>query len=136
MIAVVVGVVSFSILVVNIVYVPISVWNEIKLRKRRRKLQEQIAREVEASPETEKAILAYLITSGRRTFSANFNDQGLSPLVSKGFLVKRDGFNDMRAWPYIVPQEVWDYLDKNKESYHFEISDDGHDPFHSEYSPW
>ncbi|SFU79128.1 hypothetical protein SAMN04488527_1172 [Aliiroseovarius crassostreae] len=93
-------------------------------------------REVEAAPNSEKAILAYLVTSGRKAFASEFNDQKLSPLVSKGLLVKLGGTNSVLAWPYIVRQEVWDYLIENQESYRIDIPDDAHDPFHWRNSGW
>ncbi|MDV7269286.1 hypothetical protein RYZ20_00050 [Thioclava sp. A2] len=93
-------------------------------------------REVESAPDSEKAILAYLVTSGRKAFAAEFNDQRLSPLVSKGFLVKLGGTNSVLAWPYIVRQEVWDYLIENQDSYRIEFPDDAKDPFHWGNAGW
>jgi hypothetical protein len=135
-IAVVIGVFSFSILVANIVYLPITTWKAIKRRKSRKEFRKKLIREIEAAPDSEQAILAYLVTSGRKAFAAEFNNQKLSPLVSKGLLVKLGGTNSALEWPYIVRQEVWEYLIENQESYRIDIPDDAQDPFHWRSSGW
>ena len=135
-IAVVIGVFSFSILVANIAYLPITIWKAFQRCKSRKELRKKLVREVESAPDSEKAILAYLVTSGRKAFAAEFNDQRLSPLVSKGFLVKLGGTNSVLAWPYIVRQEVWDYLIENQDSYRIEFPDDAKDPFHWGNAGW
>lgn len=135
-IAVVIGVFSFSILVANIVYLPIVIWKLIQKRKNKKEFRKKLVREIEAAPDSEKAILAYLVTSGRKAFAAELNDRKLSPLVSKGLLVKLGGANDVLEWPYMVRQEVWDYLVENKESYHIDIPDGARDPLHWRNSGW
>lgn len=134
--AVVIGVFSFSILVANVVYLPIAIWNFFQRLKSRRKLREQLIREVEAAPDSEKVILSYLVTSGRKAFAAELNDKRLSPLVSKGFLVKLGGTNSVLEWPYIVRQEVWEYLIENQDSYRLDIPDNAEDPFHWRNTGW
>lgn len=125
-----VGVFSFSVLVANIAYVPIIVWKAIQNREKKKRLRKHFADEIEAAPNDEKAILAYLVTSGRNAFSAKYNDPRLSPLVSKGFLIKMGGTNSVLEWPYIVRREVWDYLLENQEHYRAKLPESGHDPFH------
>ncbi|WP_271880144.1 hypothetical protein [Phaeobacter italicus] len=135
-IAVVIGVFSFSILIANIAYLPITIWKAFQRRNRRKEFRGKLVREVEAAPDSEKVILAYLVTSGRKAFAAEFNNQRLSPLVSKGFLVKLGGTNSVLEWPYIVRQEVWDYLIENQDSYRIEIPDRDFDPFHWRNTGW
>jgi len=129
-VAVMVGVFSFSVLVANVVYLPISIWKRWEKRKKREAFRRKLIREVEAAPASEQAILAYLVTSGRKAFTAEFNDQRLLPLVSKGVLVKLGGSHSMLGWPYMVRWEVWEYLIENKELYRMDIPDDACDPFH------
>ena len=127
--AVVVGVFSFSILVANIVYLPIALWKVLKRRWEYKQFKEYLAQEIEAAPDKEKFVLAYLITSGRRAFNAEIHNKTLSPLVSKGLIVKRSGMHGTLEWPYMVRDEVWEYLLANKERFLIEIPDGTGDPF-------
>lgn len=134
--AVVVGVFSFSILAANIAYIPITIWKALRRRKAKEEFRAKLLREIQAAPDQEKTILAYLVTSGRKAFTAELNDRRLAPLVSKGFLVKLGGTNNVLEWPYIVREEVWDFLVEHREQFHIEIPDDARDPFHWRNSGW
>jgi hypothetical protein len=113
--AVLVGVFSFSILLANIAYAPIVIWEKLKKRRARKTFKESIQQEILTAPPEEIEILAYLVTTGRRAFSAGFNDKRVSPLVSKGMIVKLGGAHSMLEWPYIVHKDVWQLLLENKE---------------------
>ena len=135
-VAVVVAVFAFSVLVANVARLPFAIWKALNRRQLRREFLERLVREIETAPDTEKIILAYLATSGRRAFAAEFNDRRLAPLVSKGLIIRQGGTNSVLEWPYIVRQEVWDYLMDNRESYRIELPDPTHDPFHWRGSGW
>ena len=134
--AVVIGVFSFSILVANIVYLPITLWKMFQKHKGRKKLTKKLVQEVEAAPASEKEILAYLVTTGRRAFAAEFNDQKLLPLVAKGLILKLGGTHSVLEWPYMVQQDVWDYLIENKENYRIDITDNSRDPLNWRNTGW
>ncbi|MDD8024510.1 MAG: hypothetical protein PHX82_15535 [Paracoccaceae bacterium] len=108
--AVIVGVFAFSILAANIVYAPIAVWRSIKRARARKNFKERIEAEVFSSPPEEMAILAYLVTTGRKAFAAEFNDRRLAPLVAKGIVVKLGGTHSVLEWPYMVQEDVWQLL--------------------------
>lgn len=128
-ISVVIGVFSFSIIVANIVYIPVLIWRKYQRYRAKKELKAKIADEIKTAPQPEIIILAYLATSGRKAFAAEFNDRRLAPLVSKGLIVKMGGTNSILEWPYMVRDEVWDYLMENKEAFRIELPEDGHDPF-------
>lgn len=86
--------------------------------------------EVDNAPNEERSILAYLITSGRRAFAAEFNDRRLAPLVAKGILLKLAGTHSVLEWPYVVQDDVWEYLQDNRDRYFFKNVSEVGDPFH------
>ena len=135
-VAVVIGVFSFSILVANIVYLPMIFWKKFQRHKHRKEIRKKLVQAVETAPDEEKAILAYLVSSGRKAFTAEFDHKKLSPLVSKGIIMKLGGTNSELEWPYMVRQDVWDYLLENRESYSIEIPDNAPDPFHWRNGGW
>lgn len=134
--AVVIGVFSFSILIANVVYLPVLAWQVLQRRNDLKRFRAQIVQEIESAPESEKAILAYLVTTGRKAFVAEFNSKQLSPLVSKGFIIKLGGTNHILEWPHMVQQDVWEYLVKYKESFKAEIKEGSRDPFNWRNSGW
>lgn len=127
--AVVVGVFSFSIIVANIVYLPVVLWYALRRLENKRKFRINLAREIETAPDLEKCVLAYLITSGRRAFNAEIYNKTLSPLVAKGLILRLDGHHSTLEWPYLVRIEVWEYLLEHKEQFRFEIPQGAGDPF-------
>lgn len=128
--AVIVGVFSFSILVANIVYAPIAVWNAIKRARARKRFKAAVEAEVSAAPPEEMMILAYLVTTGRKAFAAEFNNRRLAPLVAKGMILKLGGTNSVLEWPYIVQEDVWEFLLEHKEELHVPNADSMPDIFH------
>ncbi len=128
-IAVVVGVFAFSVLVANIAYLPVRVWKILYRRRTDRKFRAHMAREIQSAPAAELAILAYLVTSGRKAFAAEFNNPKLTPLVSKGLIIRMSGTHSILEWPYIVRQEVWDYLVDHSDQFHIDIPEGAGDPF-------
>jgi len=134
--AVIVGIFSFSILVANIAYLPVVVWRVIRKRQAREAFKVIISQEIETAPYDERALLAYLVTSGRKAFVASFNDARLAPLVSKGFLLRLGGTHSVLEWPYVVREEVWDYLVEHREYYHADIQDNAPDPFNWRSRRW
>ncbi|MES2336353.1 MAG: super-infection exclusion protein B [Pseudomonadota bacterium] len=127
--AVVVGVFSFSILIANVAYLPVLLWNAVARARNRKKFRKMVRLEVENAPPDERAILAYLITSGRRTFVARFDDRRLSPLLTKGILRKLGGENSVLEWSYVVQDDVWEYLLEHRDNYFFEDVSAIGDPF-------
>ncbi len=126
---VVVGVFSFSILVANAAYLPVLLWNANTRARDRAKFRQMVRQEVENAPPEERAILAYLVTSGRRAFAAEFDDRRLAPLVSKGILRKLGGTNSVLQWPYVVQDDVWEYLQEHRDQYIFKDASTVGDPF-------
>lgn len=127
--AVVIGVFAFSVLAANVAYIPAAIWKALQRRKARSRFMEKLRLEVISSPAEETAILAYLVTSGRKAFAAEFGDRRLAPLVSKGILVKAGGTHNVLEWPYIVQEDVWSFLMENREQFLIDIPHDLNDPF-------
>ncbi|WP_172982710.1 super-infection exclusion protein B [Roseovarius bejariae] len=134
--AVVTSVFSFSILTANIAYVPVKVWAILKKRKAQKARRERLIRNVEEAPEEERAILAYLVSSRRQAFAAEFNDQRLAPLESKGLVIKLSGTHSALQWPYMVQQTVWEYLLEHQDHFYMEIPEGTGDPFNWRRSRW
>lgn len=128
--AVIVGVFSFSILVANLAYAPVAAWKFFSRRRAAKKYREKLIAKIMEAPDGERAILAYLITTDRQAFSAEFNNPKLSPLVSKGILRKQGGAHSVLEWPYIVQEDVWKYLLEEREAFFFEGANEIADPFH------
>lgn len=126
---VIVGVFSFSIISANIVYAPVYVWKKIKKNRRKVAFKQKIEKEFSFLPEEEIAILAYLVTTGRKAFSATFDDNRLVPLVAKGFIIRLAGVNSILDWPYIVQADVWDFLMANREQLIFPNAHELPSPF-------
>ena len=82
--------------------------------------------------------LAYLITSGRKAFSADFNDRRLAPLISKGIIIKLElgGVHSIWEWPYVVQDDVWAFLSENKDQLIVPNIEDVGDPFNWRTSIW
>ncbi len=80
-------------------------------------------------PQEELDVLAYLVTTRRRAFSAEFNDRRLIPLVSKGWLQKGGGTNRVLEWPYVVQKDVWEFLVANEDQFRVDNADAIPDPF-------
>ncbi|MDE9451349.1 hypothetical protein J3R80_12810 [Aliiroseovarius sp. Z3] len=128
-IAVYVGVFSFSVLTANLAYMPVLIWNIYSDRRAKERFFKRIEKEIEEAPSAERELLSYLVSSGRRAFTSEFDDKRLVPLVSKGLIIRQGGQHSVLDWPFVVRQEVWDYLTEHKER--FEISDltNVEDPF-------
>lgn len=131
-----VGVFALSVLVANIVYLPIRFWRRLKSRKQKAAHADRVRQEILSAPPEELAILAYLITSGRKAFAAEFNDRRLAPLVSKGIITKLGGTNSVLEWPYIVNSDAWEFLLENKDQLVVPNVDSMGDPFHWRSSGW
>ncbi|MEQ8558800.1 MAG: super-infection exclusion protein B [Henriciella sp.] len=125
---VIVAVFSASILIANFVYLPIEVFKTIKRSRLREKYKKQLIEEIQNASDTEKAILAYLISSNRKAFTAEFNDRRLAPLVSKGLIIKLGGTHTTLDWPYLVQDDVWAYLKENVHLFQMDVSELS-DPF-------
>lgn len=124
--AVVVGVFAFSILSANLAFIPIKLWNAHTRRKAEKEFRERLEKEIENAPEPEQKVLAHLVTSGRRAFAAEFNDQKFAPLVTKGIVRKLGGAHSVLEWPYEVRQEAWDYLLESRERFQVDIHNNTH----------
>lgn len=131
-----VGVFALSILLANIVYLPVRIWRKMKARQAREKFRSMIREEVQNAPPQEIAVLAYLITSGRKAFAAEFNDRRLAPLVSKGIIIKLGGTHSMLEWPYMVQEDVWEFLNENKDQLIVPNVEEVGDPFNWRTSGW
>lgn len=125
-----IGVFSISVLIANIAYIPIRIWNWYRANRSRKKYRAKIQKAVGELPSEEIGILAYLVTTGKRAFNAEYDDKRLSPLVSRGMIIALPGSHSILAWPYIVQEDVWDYLLENKESLTIDVSQLPDDPFH------
>jgi len=128
-VAVVVGVFAFSILAANLAYAPVVLWRKIQRGLAQRERVSSLRREVLAAPPEEAWILAYLTTTGRKAFTAEFNDGHLAPLVSKGLVIRLGGTNNILKWPYIVQSDVWQFLLENKSQFHLPDAENMGDPF-------
>jgi len=128
--AVVIGVFSFGIIVANIVYLPVVIWRMITRRRAKKQFKDWIQKEILAAPTAEVAILAYLLSSGRRAFAAEINDRRLTPLVTKGFLIRLGGTHSALEWPYLVQEDVWEFLQSNREQFFRPDWANQPDPFH------
>ena len=136
--AVYVGVFSLSILLANIVYLLVHIWRKVKAWQAQEKFRAMVREEIQNAPPQEIAILAYLITSGRKAFSADFNDRRLAPLVSKGIIIKLElsGVHSIWEWPYVVQDDVWAFLSENKDQLIVPNIEDVGDPFNWRTSSW
>ena len=128
--AVVAEVFSFSVLVANIAYIPVKCWQWLRQRKARKDLKAKILSLIEQAPSDEFSMLLYLVKSGRQAFNAKLDDRRLSPLVSKGLIIKLPGSHSILEWPYIVRQEAWDIMLGHRDKIDMEMPPDGYDPFH------
>lgn len=128
--AVVVGVFSFSILAANAAYLPVVLCKMLRAAQKRKAFRQTLQKELANSPPEERAILAYLITSGRRAFVARFDHRGLAPLVAKGILHKQGGVHSVLEWPYVVQNDVWEFLQAHRDEYPFKDAWAIGDPFH------
>ena len=124
-----IGIFAFSILVANIAYLPIIVWSKLARSRARKQFRDSVRNEVELASNEERAILAYLISTGRKAFAAEFTDRRLVPLVSKGLIKKLGGANSLLEWPYVVQEDVWEYLQQNRDRYFDERFAKENDPF-------
>ena len=131
-----VGVFALSALIANIVYLPVRFWRNLRARKAYAEFIMAIRAEIQNAPPPEIAILAYLITSGRKAFAAEFNDRRLAPLVSKGIVVKLGGTHSILEWPYMVQDAAWEFLLENKEQLIVPNIEEVGDPFHWRKLPW
>lgn len=61
-------------------------------------------------PDEEKHILAWAVTNGTQVFLAPFNHERLEPLLAKGYVQTVGGTHSIIAWPYSIPDHIWDYL--------------------------
>ncbi len=129
------GVFAFSILLANIANLPVLLWNEFQKRRRRKLYLESVWRTVQEVPPQEQTILAYLFSSKRRAFVAEFNDSRLAPMVSKGMIKKLSGSHSILEWPYVVDSDVWEYLLENKEHFIINNVNEMQDPF-SQHNNW
>ena len=128
--AVIVGVFAFSILAANVVYLPILAFKLLQRRSAGKAWKRKIRDLVEDSPYDERAILAYLVTTGRKAFAAKLDDRRLVPLVAKGLINRLGGQNSFLEWPFVVQEDVWTYLQEHKERFNFEKASEMPDAFH------
>lgn len=129
-VAIVVGVFSASILLATLVYLPIKIFQALAEYIRKAKKIKRLEREINDAPYDERAILAYLVSSGRKAFVARYDDRRLTPLVAKALILKLPGEHSVLEWPYRVNEDVWNYLRKNKDKFHFSLDPSASDPFH------
>jgi len=128
--AVVVGVFAFSVLAANIAYLPVLLFKRLERARRREKFLDTVRATVRDAPADEITLLAYLVTTGRKAFAAEFNDRRLAPLVSKGIIKRLGGTHSMLEWPFMVQDDAWQYLLENKEQLTLHDADQMPDPFH------
>jgi len=131
-----VGVFALSVLLANIAYFPVRIWQSIKRKQARAEFSDAIQKEIANAPPQEIAILAYLVTSGRKAFAAEFNERRLAPLVSKGIIVKLGGTHSILEWPYMVQDAAWNCLLENKDHLIVPNIEGIGDPFHWRGSSW
>lgn len=114
----------------------IRIWLSLKRKQARIEFSNAIQKEIKNAPPQEISILAYLVTSGRKAFAAEFNDRRLAPLVSKGIIVKLGGTHNILEWPYMVQDAAWDFLLENKDQLIISNIDEIGDPFDWRASSW
>jgi Super-infection exclusion protein B len=127
---VIVGLFATSILLANLLYAPVALFNAARRWRVRKAWRSKIGKLVDEAPEGERAILAYLVTTGRRAFAAKLDNRALVPLLAKGIIQRVGGHHSVLEWPHIVQDDVWSYLSENKDRFVFEKANEIPDPFH------
>ena len=128
--AVTIGVFAFSILAANLAYAPVWIFRNYRRKKFHNKIKEKMLQEISTAPPEEIAILAYLVTMGRKAFCAEYTDRRLAPLVSKGIIRKLGGTHSTLEWPYIVNEDAWQFLLQNREQLYLQDASTMLDIFH------
>ncbi|MGH2340074.1 hypothetical protein ACRC7T_01155 [Segnochrobactraceae bacterium EtOH-i3] len=134
-ICIILAIYTFSNLAVKILCIPAYIYRKYRLRRVKKKFLSHLEENVFNCSTEEIAVLEYLITTNRKAFTAIFGDRRLTPLVSKGFIIREGGRHPMLEWPYIVQDDVWDYLYKNKDKFHMQGASTMLDPFHWRNTP-
>jgi hypothetical protein len=120
---------SFAILVANIAYIPVHLWKGMKRNKAKFEQSVSLINSVISAPPEERAVLAYLATTGRKAFIASLDDTKIIPLISKG-LVRRDtGYHSVLEWPHIVDDTVWEYITSDKNNFYLSNAHNIPNPF-------
>ena len=110
------------ITIVAFVFWVVGIWGilytKIKASKYKRKV---LANLYYLSPE-ETVLLAYCIDRGHKSVSLKFINKAASLLAQKGLISRASGSYDVLNWPFTIPDFVWSYLHKNKESIFCDLS--------------
>jgi len=134
--AVYVGLFALSILAANLLYAPIVGIKAYKRWRARKAWNSQIRDIVEEAPFDERAMLANLVTTGRKAFAAKMDDRRFVPLLAKGIIRRVDGQHSVLGWPHIVQDDVWTYLCANKNRFVFEKAGEVPDPLYWHNNQW
>jgi hypothetical protein len=62
----------------------------------------------------ERFVLAYCVHRGQRTVYLRVIEPAATSLCHKGLMLSASGSGSMLAWPYTIPDFVWDYIRTNR----------------------
>ena len=102
-------------------------WSDAQLSTRRKERAEKKALEdqraevigfLESISDTEREILSYLVQKNQQSFVCSEESAVVATLVHKHLVVAaKDGPFDMDAWPHMVPNHVWQELQRRKDEF-------------------
>jgi hypothetical protein len=75
-----------------------------------RKRKSEILMSLDALSKEEQFLLAYCLDRNQRTVCLPMIDRAATSLCQKGLLVSANRFADSLAWPFTIPNFVWEHL--------------------------
>ena len=113
-----VGLLGVAIAIANLVQHIIKKGGERKAARaaaaEKAAFQACVIKGLDSLDEDEKAIITFLVTDNRKSFSTTVTHGPTGQLVQKGLLLPANGVHSGVAWPHTVPEFVWDELQKRK----------------------
>lgn len=111
---------STAILLSSIIRLPIIGWQAFIRMRQRAARRAEIESLFSSSPIEEKALLAYLYSTGQKHFTAELNHVKIVPIASKGFIKPVPGYNDIINFPYRVSDDIWNIMEENHHEFYSE----------------
>lgn len=82
-------------------------------RRAIKKIREEIIQSVNSLSPEEQLLLAFCLWRNQQTITLEITHRAAGALVAKGMLIRADGIGDTLAWPFTVPDFLWNHLRLN-----------------------
>lgn len=87
-----------------------------RAKRNTKNLRERVVRSLGSLSQEEWLLLAYCSNRNQRTIPLEITHRAANALVAKGILIRASGVGDSLAWPFTIPEFLWEHLKTNPEA--------------------